>query len=138
MANTPRKMQDPTEAALSAIQDALNLRETPPSAPAARIEPPPVETEPARDTRRRRGDAQAVDEDLFFETPPIAANEPGFEEPQLPRRAANDDRRSAGQVAQALQRRPAVRPYLVAGVFSAVWAVLGIATAIGYFGADVT
>ena len=31
MANTPRKVQDPTEAALSAIQDALSLREGEPS-----------------------------------------------------------------------------------------------------------
>jgi len=31
MANTPKKMKDPTEAALSAIQDALNVRDAEPS-----------------------------------------------------------------------------------------------------------
>src|SRR5262249_60725302 len=42
MANTPRKVQDPTEAALSAIQDALNLRDTDPEpSPASR---PPAPT----------------------------------------------------------------------------------------------
>ena len=35
MANTPKKMKDPTEAALSAIQDALTVRDTTP-------EPEPV------------------------------------------------------------------------------------------------
>ena len=29
MANTPKKMKDPTEAALSAIQDALAVRDRP-------------------------------------------------------------------------------------------------------------
>src|ERR1700680_4112384 len=113
MANTPRKMQDPTEAALSAIQDALNLRESdptprplpPPQTPPNRPEPAPpppqppradaptAEAEPAREPRRRRA---AVDEDLFLDTPPAPANEPGIEEPQPPRRAANDDRRLGG------------------------------------------
>ena len=31
MANTPKKMKDPTEAALSAIQDALQVKEDKPS-----------------------------------------------------------------------------------------------------------
>src|SRR5207302_2400825 len=37
MANNPKRMQDPTEAAMSAIQEALNLREEPP-APAHQAE----------------------------------------------------------------------------------------------------
>ena len=68
MANTPRKMQDPTEAALSAIQDALNLRESDPSPPQPpRADAPTAEAEPAREPRRRRA---AVDEDLFLDTIP--------------------------------------------------------------------
>jgi hypothetical protein len=134
MANTPRKMQDPTEAALSAIQDALNLRETEPSPAAAHNEAPAVEVEPVREPRRRTRAAAAVDEDLFFDNPPVPANEPGIEEPQPPRRAANDDRR----LGPALQRRSAMGPYLAAGIFAVVWAGLGIALAFGYFGADVT
>ena len=48
MANTPKKLQDPTEVALSAIQDALNLRDVPPGPPAGRSEPSD-EPEPIRD-----------------------------------------------------------------------------------------
>jgi len=76
MANTPRKIQDPTEAALSAIQDALNLREAEPSPAPAGAEGSAA-AEPAREPRRRR--AAAIDEDLFLDTPPVPANEPGTE-----------------------------------------------------------
>src|ERR1041385_2163850 len=107
MANTPKKMQDPTEAALSAIQDALNPRASDPSPPQPqRAEAPAAEAEPAREPRRRRG---AVDEDLFFDTPPLPANEPGIEEPQARRRAANDHRRPRGR------RMAPPRPRLLAG-----------------------
>src|SRR3954452_21009841 len=47
MANNPKRIQDPTEAAMSAIQEALNLREDPP-APAQAAEPAPP-TAPAAD-----------------------------------------------------------------------------------------
>src|SRR3954452_18499059 len=47
MANNPKRMQDPTEAAMSAIQEALNLREEPPAAPRASEPAPP--TAPAAD-----------------------------------------------------------------------------------------
>ena len=68
MANTPRKMQDPTEAALSAIQDALSLREGEPSAAA---EPPPAPPEPdpvdrTRESRRRSRRDPARDQEIFF------------------------------------------------------------------------
>ena len=59
MANNPKRIQDPTEAAMSAIQEALNLREDPPvrkpeadlPAPArARARrPPPPEPQRAAD-----------------------------------------------------------------------------------------
>src|ERR1700682_2102862 len=39
MAHTPKKMKDPTDAALSAIQDALTVRDTAPEAEP--INPPP-------------------------------------------------------------------------------------------------
>src|SRR5262249_48749282 len=136
MANTPRKMQDPTEAALSAIQDALNLRESEPSSPPVRAEAPAAEPEPAHEPRRRR--AAAVDEDLFFDAPPVPANEPGIEQPQPPRRAANDDRLLGGRLMAPLPRRSPIGPYLAAGIFAVVWAGLGIALAFGYFGADVS
>src|SRR5438045_1448018 len=123
MANTPKKLQDPTEVALSAIQDALNLRDVPPGPTAGRLEPLD-EPEPPRDGRRRR--ASAIDEDLFFDSVPTPTSDPDVHEPpQPPRRAANDDRRTAGQIMQALQRRPSIGPYVGAALFAVVWAGLG-------------
>ena len=51
MANNPKKMQDPTEAALSAIQEALEIRDPKMESGEA---PAPVGTEPviAADVRR--------------------------------------------------------------------------------------
>ena len=48
MANTPKKMKDPTEAALSAIQDALSVRDTPPhpNNPSAPVSTRPEEPAP--------------------------------------------------------------------------------------------
>src|SRR6478672_9563729 len=43
MANNPKKIQDPTEAALSAIQEALEVRD---HKPATDESPAPVSTEP--------------------------------------------------------------------------------------------
>ena len=52
MANTPKKITDPTEAALSAIQEALTARDTP-------VEPetgnPPPHPPKKRRPRRSRG-----------------------------------------------------------------------------------
>ena len=42
MANTPKKIKDPTEAALSAIQDALSARDAAAEAQAASPPAPPV------------------------------------------------------------------------------------------------
>jgi hypothetical protein len=47
MANTPKKIKDPTEAALSAIQDALSIRDPEPASEAP--SPPPVEDIPAEE-----------------------------------------------------------------------------------------
>src|SRR6266436_3760957 len=138
MGNTPKKMQDPTEAALSAIQDALNLREGEPEA--APVEPPepPAAVEPisaARETRRRtRSNPAAIDEEKFFSEATASAREVSVDEPPSPRRAANDDRQSVGQILQTLQRRPSRAPYLIAGLFGLVWAAIGLALA--YFGSD--
>src|ERR1700712_3401555 len=86
MANNPKKVKDPTEVALSAIQEALNISDTtidpnrnsmgndlsPPPISSA----PPAYSEPPFDTR------PSVDRPVFD---PI-------EEQRAPRRAANDDR----------------------------------------------
>lgn len=108
-----KKSQDPTEAALSAIEDALNIGNdvpnvTPP-APQPRMEAPrAAQAEPAGEifAQRSRGTRE-----------------------RLPRPAANDDRRSVGQILQALHRRPSGAPILVALLFSIIWIIGGAAIA---------
>src|SRR6202166_2691280 len=117
MANYPKKLMDPTEAALSAIQEALNIRddEERPAAPPDDGEIPPADsvdavqqTEPAR---------PASDESIDLDDIGPRAAEP------LPFRAANDDQQSIGRILQALQNRPARTSYFVAALFSAAWVV---------------
>jgi hypothetical protein len=114
MANTPTKIKDPTEAALSAIQDALSARDAAvaePQAPAAA--PVAAAEEPTSEWRTIK--SATLDA------------EPGkAEEPSLPRRAANDDRESIGQILRTLQRRPARTSYLIATVFTGLWVLAGL------------
>ncbi len=152
MANNPRKMKDPTEAALSAIQDALNLRDTPPQSGSHRdeapIAEPPTPTDldfPPRATR-----APAMDEDLFRDQHQREGQlrdqrESQLRESQLPlpgvedgaqRRAANDDRQSVGQILQALQQRPPRTPYLIALLLSVGWTIVTVAAAWTFFESD--
>lgn len=96
MANAPRKMQDPTEAALSAIQDALNLREAEQTTPATEM-PRVPSVEAAAEGWPRSPRPRGAEQDLFDDPAP-AMREPAG------RRAANDDRRSVGQILQTLQQ----------------------------------
>src|SRR5260370_34892526 len=121
MANNPKKVKDPTEVALSAIQEALNISDvnavddgrssarsdvTP-----ANMSSTPDYNEPAFDTR------PSVDRPIFD---PI-------EEPRATRRAANDDRETIGQILQAIQKgRPARNVATLATLFAGVW-ILGAA-----------
>ncbi len=112
MANIPQKTRDVTDEALSAIQEALSIRD--PDRPADRMEdrarPAPVVTAPAAD--------------LFHEQPESSGW--ADDEAHVPR-AANDDRAQIGQVLQALQRRPKRSGYVVATVFALIWAAGGAA-----------
>src|SRR5580698_4205781 len=120
MANYPKKLMDPTEAALSAIQEALNVRDdeerqaAPPDD--SEISPPRAEdavshTEPAM---------PAFDEAIDLDD--IDPRDHRAAEPQ-PFRAANDDQQSIGRILRALQDRPARTSYFVAALFSAAWVV---------------
>src|SRR5438067_3085479 len=114
MANTPTKIKDPTEAALSAIQDALSARDeavAEPQAPAAA--PVAAAEEPTSEC--------TTIQSATLDTEPGKA-----EEPSLPRRAANDDRESIGQILRTLQRRPARTSYLTATVFTGLWVLAGL------------
>ena len=127
MANTPKKIKDPTEAALSAIQDALAVRDTTPaqdqepdnlSQPDIEGAIPPEEPlsePPWRATSSASSANEVVDEDV--RSP---------EEQGLLRRPANDDRESIGQILRGLQRRPARTSYLIATVFAVVWLLAGL------------
>src|SRR5712671_4193570 len=133
MANTPKKMKDPTEAALSAIQDALSVRDTPPEPPVAAPPPPaaraeePVSEPPWRTEepvseppwRTVRTSAPAPAEMFDNDVHPS-------EEPGSPRRPANDDRESIGQILRTLQRRPARTSYIIATVFAVAWVIAGL------------
>ncbi len=122
MANTPKKMKDPTEAALSAIQDALHVGSG--DEPAGPVPAPPITaiadesmSEPAwpglRSSRSRQVDQR--DEE------PLRSDDAG-----ALRRPANDDRESIGQILRALQRRPARTFYISASALGAAWLVGGI------------
>src|SRR3954466_13681608 len=83
MANNPKKVKDPTEVALSAIQEALNISDTSvdPARSPARNDAPPQE-QPA---------APAYEESSDLRGGPERPSCEPVEEPRAPRRAANDD-----------------------------------------------
>src|SRR4029077_3100109 len=126
MANYPKKLMDPTEAALSAIQEALNIRDDE-ERQAAQPEPSMVPPAPAADAMPQSETAtpafdEATDlDDLGPLGPPHAAGPPAATPP--PFRAANDDQQSVGRILQALQNRPPRTSYFVAAMFSAAWVV---------------
>src|ERR1700739_2788821 len=103
MANNPKKVKDPTEVALSAIQEALNISDTPDNARSStRSEAAPTSSSATPDYNEPSFDTR----DAAFDTRPNNAL-PIFElveEPRSPRRAANDDRETIGQILQAIQK----------------------------------
>src|SRR5580704_6236199 len=125
MANYPKKLMDPTEAALSAIQEALNVRDDEERQPAPPDDheiplagsvdalPQSEPTTPAFD--------EAIDLD-DIDTRNHDTRDHRTAEPQ-PFRAANDDQQSIGRILRALQDRPAKTSYFVAAMFSAAWVV---------------
>src|SRR5215208_2373440 len=123
MANTPNKMKDPTEAALSAIQDALQVRDVDkePESGAAQPKSALPHEEPAVEASwpgpRSDGAGSLFDEKDIRRPEDAAAG----------RHPANDDRESIGSILRALQRRPARTSYILASVFAAVWVIAGFA-----------
>src|SRR5215472_10445416 len=112
MANTPKKIMDPTEAALSAIQDALSARDAA-AEPQTPVPPATPPEEPASEWRTIR--SATLDADV-----------PPPEEQSVPRRPANDDRESIGQILRTLQRRPARTTYTIATVLAVAWILVAL------------
>src|SRR3954469_21291935 len=114
MANNPKKVKDPTEVALSAIQEALNISDN---------SVDPNRTGGRSDTAAAEQPAPQPFDDAFDFRP--GPERPAFEtveEPLAPRRAANDDRETIGQILQALQKgRPTRNVYMLATLFAGVW-----------------
>ena len=117
MANNPKKVKDPTEVALSAIQEALNISDVPADTSRGSVRndaPGNSSSMPnyGNDTFDTRDSRQSPDRAIF---------EP-IEEPRSTRRAANDDRETIGQILQAIQKgRPARNVYTLATLFAGVW-----------------
>src|SRR2546430_3313216 len=123
MANTPTRIKDPTEAALSAIQDALQVR----------TDDPPKEgssTNFATTSAPAEGAGNASWRDLrpgrASDTDPFDEEVRGPEDAGSLRRPANDDRESIGQILRTLQRRPTRTSYVLASIFAGVWIVGGL------------
>src|SRR5687767_10220656 len=121
MANNTKRMKDPTEATMAAIQEALSVRDSEPAASSrAPNVAPQVQADPRPEPILRRGQkvaaasapaatpvpAPAPDESLFEASPALDIDD-------QPRRPANDDRASIGQILQALQPRPVRKTFIV-------------------------
>ena len=117
MANYPKKMKDPTEAALSAIQEALNLQQDEEQAASQPESMADLLSGPAQGRAPGAPVAPASDE-------PFDSDAVGSRDLAGPTaRAANDDQQSIGQILHALQHRPARSSYFVATAFSIAWIV---------------
>jgi hypothetical protein len=130
MANYPKKMTDPTEAALSAIQEALNLG----NEEDTRAQPESMAGLLSNATETRQSAVPPASHDDFLDTDAVGTRDlaasglatsglagSGLGGPGA--RAANDDQQSIGQILRALQRRPARSSYFFATVFSCAWIV---------------
>src|SRR5882757_8093604 len=133
MANTPKKMKDPTEAALSAIQDALTVRDTAP-------EPEPI-SPPQRPDARRDEPVSEPPWRTVRSAAPAPAHQDMYDDEIHPpdedgslRRPANDDRESIGQILRTIQRRPARTSYMIATIFAVVWLFAGLVLGWAYLG----
>src|SRR6185437_9731261 len=125
MANTPKKVKDPTEVALSAIQEALNISD---ASASETSRPAHVEvTAPMPSTSAFP--APSFDALTSVDRP---AFEP-LEEIRQTRRPANDDRETIGQLLQAIQKgRPTRAARMFAIAASAVWIVGGLIIALSF------
>jgi hypothetical protein len=127
MAKTPRKAQDPTQAALSAIEEALQIGGETPETESAKEK---IASDDARRTARDVN-VTSVPPSAILEEQTIQRRRPSarrFE--RVSQSPANDDRQTVGQILSALHTRPSRTPYLIAAGAAAWWIVMAIV--IGY------
>ncbi|HLM40029.1 MAG TPA: hypothetical protein VK434_10610, partial [Microvirga sp.] len=137
MAIEKKKMKDPAEAALTAVEQALSLDD--------RLEVPSPDRPDARAPSEGPKLPDIDDHDFTkgpFLGPDLSSTRPERREPRMddgarsgfvaPDRAsvANDDRQNVGVMLQALQVRPSRRAYFVATLASLLW--LGGVGALAY------
>src|SRR5712671_2303280 len=124
MAIYPKKSKDPTEVALSAIQDALNVRDTDPAPPiAATIA---TAAEASSDSRKRIPRVAPVGRDQ-----PVDTALPAPHDDEIVH-AANDDQESIGQILQSLQRKPKGVSFAITALFALIWVICAIGLMIGF------
>ena len=124
---TEKKLKDPAEAALSAIEQALNLEVLTPEAE-SRAEPrlPDVgDVDPLQEPAGRLSPPSLdLDPPLASDVPPPGRERAHREGGLLPpdrSLVANDDRRNIGILQQTLRVRPARTPYILAAIAAFLW-----------------
>jgi len=118
--NTPKKSQDPTEAALSAIEEALQVSLGDQQQATGPVPPTTVVSRPMPPRMPAAAPLEPIET-----ADDLAPRAPARRQLRPPRRAANDDRPSIGQIVASLNTRPPSSPYVFAGLLSAVWLVFG-------------
>jgi len=121
MAIYSKKSKDPTEIALSAIQDALNIRDADATAPAGAVADALDNANDMR-TRAPRGAGRSGSSGAAREALDAPLTTPGGDDQEIAR-AANDDQESIGKILQSLQRRPASTAFIIASLCAATWAI---------------
>ena len=144
MANNPKKLTDPTDETLTAIQQVLSVSDEPKDghtdghteAPVDQETPPhqydePVHHyEPARPYEAPRanlyGSARTPERDLFEDAAPA------HDDVRPDQYAGRQEHQSIAQILNSLQQRPSKSSYVVATVFALAWAGCGVALAFLY------
>jgi hypothetical protein len=127
MAKTPRKAQDPTQAALSAIEEALQIGGETSETESAKDK---IAADDARRTARDINVTPVTPSAILEEQAGPRRRPSGRRFERVAHSPANDDRQTVGQILSALHTRPSRTPYIIAAVAAAWWVVMAVL--IGY------
>jgi hypothetical protein len=127
MAKTPRKAQDPTQAALSAIEEALQIGGETSETESAKEK---IAADDARRTARDVNVTPVTPSAILEEQAGLRRRPSGRRFERVAHAPANDDRQTVGQILSALHTRPSRTPYIIAAVAAAWWVVMAVL--IGY------